>query len=202
MDQQKRKELTKTAIENAGIECFANRSFDSVTMTEIAKKSGYTKRTVYNYFPSKSALIASIFGRKLKELYDLEQEALDGCATAHEAIFVHFTVLNRFTQENYGFMRMFWALSRDINKDEASQNVLADVVFWNRKLIDLPASVIEKCGLTGKLAEYSPVVIVHYISALNKGLALQHDKENSLSLMDVTIQDLTSFGLELLLNNL
>ena len=61
-------------------------------------------------------------------------------------------------------------------------------------------SFIAKFERTGLLAAYSPEVIIHYISAINKGLFFQYDKENKLSLTGPAEEDLAAFALDCLLN--
>ena len=199
MDHITRKERTKASIEAAAIDCFSHRGFNGVTMEEIAAKAELTKRTVYNHYPTKGALIASIFERRLEELYQLEQSALERCTTAREVIYTQFRVLSQFTKANYGFMQMFWSLKDNINNGDVPEDVLSHIVSLNRKLIDMPASHIASKELTGLLAAYTPEMIIHYISAINKGLFLQYDKENRLSLKGPTQDDLTAFALDCLL---
>lgn len=199
MTQQERKEQTKAAIEAVGILCFSERPFENVTMEEIAMRSRFTKRTVYNYYPTKASLIASIFERKLEELYDIEYKALSTCKTAREIIYAQTSVLNKFTKDNFRFMQMFWTLKNNINSGEVPDSILNHIVSLNRKLIDMPVSFLEKTELTGFLAAYSPEMIIHYISAINKGMFLQYDKDNALHLDGPKQEELTAFAMDCLL---
>ena len=86
MTQAERKERTRAQIEAAGIKCFSKKPFDAVTMEEIAAQAQYTKRTVYNYFPTKTSLLASIFENKLEALYSIELHTLEKCTSARDVI--------------------------------------------------------------------------------------------------------------------
>lgn len=200
MSQSTRKKHTRKRIEDAAIQCFSTRSFSNVTMDEIAENAGITKRTLYKYFPSKAALIASIFEKKLKELYIQEELALQQCASAEEVIHTQFMVLNSFTKNNFEFMKMFWSLKDNIDNGEVPDETLARIITLNYKLIDMPASYIASKEFSGLLSSYSPEMIIHYISAINKGLFLQCDKEDKLRLKSPTLEKLTEFALDCLLN--
>ncbi len=199
MNQEKRREKTRSLIEDAAIDLFASKSISSVTMEEVAERADITKRTVYNYYPTKAALIASIFERKLQELYNIEKAALEKCGTAQEVIYAQFRELNRFTKNNNRFMQTFWSLKDNINNEQVPAETLSNILALNRKLIDMPASYIASKELSGLLASYTPELIIHYISAVNKGLFLQYDKENRLSLKGPTLDDLTAFAMDCLL---
>lgn len=200
MKQNQRKAMTRAAIESAGIKCFSRGSFERTTIEEIAALAGLTKRTVYNYFPTKAALIASIFEHRLEALYQQELSALERCSSAREAIYVQFRTLHKFTLDNAAFMQMFWMLKDNINSGDVPEEILEKIVTINRRLIDMPAGFIAKFERTGLLAAYSPEIIIHYISAINKGLFLQYDKENKLSLTGPAETDLAAFVLDCLLH--
>ena len=80
--------------------------------------------------------------------------------------------------------------------------LVKNVISINRKLIDTPVRYLRKFELTGFLANYTPEVIIHYISAVNKGLVLQCDKENALCLNGPGKDLLTNFALDTLLHGL
>src|SRR5690349_16879970 len=53
--RQTRRQLTDTATE-----MFLARGFDAVRVTEIAAACGVSEKTVFNYFPTKEALILDL----------------------------------------------------------------------------------------------------------------------------------------------
>ena len=202
MTQAERKERTRAQIEAAGIKCFSKKPFDAVTMEEIAAQAQYTKRTVYNYFPTKTSLLASIFENKLEALYSIELHTLEKCTSARDVIYVHAMELSKFTENNLNFMHMFWSLKDNISNSEVPEETLTHIISINRKLIDTPVRYLKKFELTGFLANSTPEVIIHYISAVNKGLVLQCDKENALCLNGPGKDLLTNFALDSLLHGL
>lgn len=61
MAKRKTKEEMKQAIINAAMNLLDEKSYQRVTMDEIADKAGISKRTLYKYFPSKSNLFVTEF---------------------------------------------------------------------------------------------------------------------------------------------
>ncbi|MHB8158042.1 MAG: TetR/AcrR family transcriptional regulator [Desulfocucumaceae bacterium] len=53
----------------------------AVTMDEIARKSEYTKQTVYSYFASKDELLVAIYLERLRERWGLHQDQMDAMST-------------------------------------------------------------------------------------------------------------------------
>ena len=60
MTYAKMRQKTRADIINAAKECFSNKPYEKVTMDEISEKSQYSKRTIYNYFPSKAAIMEEV----------------------------------------------------------------------------------------------------------------------------------------------
>jgi len=189
MTNDRRKDKTRQIIEAAGIKCFAKNGFTSVTVEDIALEAELTKRTVYNYFPTKSAIIASIFEKKLEELYLLEFHSFQDCHTQVEVIKTLFSVLHSFTTENLGFMEMFWSL-KDSSPEVIPPDILERIAELNKKLIDLPSSALREAQPAGAGLKYKPDIIVHCISAINKGLSMQIKQDTALLLTQDDVEDL------------
>lgn len=199
MTNAERRERTKAAIINAAIECFSKNTYTSVTMDDISQKSRVAKRTIYNYFPTKGAIIAEIFEQRLDDLYNREKQAFERCQTAQGVISSFIGELNRFTSENIGFMKLFWGIKPDLtDNEEIPEDVMARITYLNRKLIDMPASYLASKDRVGILTKYPPETIIHFISAVNKGIFLQYDKGNALRLHGPGLEDLKALMIECL----
>lgn len=51
---------TRNTFLKTSYELFSSKNIESVTMSEIAKKSGYRDMTLYRYFPSKAILVVAV----------------------------------------------------------------------------------------------------------------------------------------------
>ena len=73
--------MKEEQIINAARELFKNYGFKKVSMDEIARKAGVTKRTVYKYFASKQDLLKSFINEELikmkKIIEDTEKKNSD-----------------------------------------------------------------------------------------------------------------------------
>jgi AcrR family transcriptional regulator len=57
--RERKKQQTRLLIANTARELFAQRSFEAVTVAEIARAANVSEATVFNYFPSKEDLFYS-----------------------------------------------------------------------------------------------------------------------------------------------
>lgn len=195
MLQAKRKELTRLSIVQAALALFSKNNFDSVTVEAITKQANCTKRTFYKYYPSKLALISSIFEERLQELYTLQIKSFVGCATGLDVAICSFENLCEFTKNNLEFMKIFWFIADKHSKD-LPEELFERINGWNRMIIDLTATTISQKGITGFWSRQSSYLIVHYLSALNKGIYIHQDKESKLSVMDTTTQELIQITID------
>ena len=61
-----RKKIKKESITKGAAQVFAEKGFNSATVSEIAKKAGVGKGTVYEYFQSKTELFFEVFEWHMK----------------------------------------------------------------------------------------------------------------------------------------
>ena len=75
--KDKRRNMNKIDIINAAERLFFSKGYNNSTMDEVAKESGFTKRTLYSYFTSKEEIYEKIKERGYLILNDLFLEALE-----------------------------------------------------------------------------------------------------------------------------
>ena len=64
LTQQRREEIIEAAKR-----CFTSRGFHATSMVDIAREFGMSTGHIYNYFPSKLAIIEEVTARGLEEFY-------------------------------------------------------------------------------------------------------------------------------------
>jgi AcrR family transcriptional regulator len=127
---QEQKELNRKAVIEAAADIIADKGVKAATMRQIAKASGMGEATIYNYFPTKEAI-----------LYAFYEDHLEACIEALKAVpdFNTFTLqeqlqslfdtsLNRYL-DNRDFVRktfskVFMSGSRDWRRTKAVRAAL------------------------------------------------------------------------------
>lgn len=64
---ERKKEETRKKIIRVAMDLFEKHGFNSTTMEQIAEETDIAKRTLYNHFPVKEAIISEYIHRTLKE---------------------------------------------------------------------------------------------------------------------------------------
>lgn len=70
------KEQRRNDIINAAEKLFFSRSYDNVSMEDIAKEVELNRATLYLYFKNKDALFYAVVLRAVKKLYFITNERL------------------------------------------------------------------------------------------------------------------------------
>ena len=68
--REAKKLQTRQAIAAAGMRLFVTRGFDRVTVGEIARETGVSEKTVFNYFPTKEDIFFDEVPERLEALTD------------------------------------------------------------------------------------------------------------------------------------
>lgn len=88
--RERKKEETKLSILNSAIKYFQTQGYESTTMEQIAEEVDISKVTLYNYFPSKEAIVSEFFQRMSHQFVDLVLEVLEKQPTTRMKIFELF----------------------------------------------------------------------------------------------------------------
>lgn len=66
--RERKRRLTRQLISDVAAAMFATRGFDDVKVSEVADRVGVSEKTIYNYFPSKEALVLDNADESLERL--------------------------------------------------------------------------------------------------------------------------------------
>jgi AcrR family transcriptional regulator len=77
IDMRTKTETRKQAILDAAAEVFKETGFERATMSEICARLGYSKATLYSYFPSKQDLFIEVISLAAEEGFQATHQALD-----------------------------------------------------------------------------------------------------------------------------
>lgn len=196
---RKSKETTSALIQEATIKLFTAKGYNGVTMAEIAQAADIAKRTLYKYYPSKMLLFASIFERYLKMLIDKVKSADYGGLSFGETLTKTLVLLYDFTNEHQEFMRLFWMLNNASAEGDSEEDFTLYINRWNTELIDQTTEFLKEKQPQGMFQRYSPELVTHMLSAVNKGIYLQTTKEANLGLEGPAPEELLNLFCEMML---
>jgi len=97
---QRRKQRTRTAIEETSLRLFADKGFDETTVDDLATAAGIGRRTFFRYYPSKNDVV---FGAYDSRTEVLRAELAAAGPDVHPVEMVHraLRVTNDYAPEEY-----------------------------------------------------------------------------------------------------
>ena len=146
--KEKEREARQKIIVNAARKIFEKKTYESVSMAEIAKVAGMAKSSIYTYFSSQEALYVDIayrdssqFVRLLKK--ELERKPLDSVKTLI-FYFLDYYILHKAQWR----MITHFALhgKTDVKTDHKSLEKLNEI---SRQILDLFEVVFKQVGYKG-----------------------------------------------------
>lgn len=147
---ERRKEETREKIIDAAKALFDEQGFNDTTMELIAEKADVAKKTLYNHFPVKEAILAEIIGRATRGLGQASIDKLKQMPDTRTRIIQSFTQLLEMalSQEDvfktYFAYRMYnrFQLSKDQSIKSGGHEILEEIVRLGQQSgelrIDLP----------------------------------------------------------------
>jgi AcrR family transcriptional regulator len=179
------RELKQLKIRQAAKSLFLEKKYSAITMDEIAKQAEITKKTLYFYFPSKLALFVHVFDEHLQQLQQQLTKGARQNIPVSEVIPLLFEILFTFTKKNEKFMRLYWTLDSEEFDGLIPEELLERIKIWTKAMFEEMTKVIERGQREGIIMNYSPELMIHLMSALNKGIFIHTNKENRFSIANI-----------------
>lgn len=118
--QQRKRQIMDTALR-----LFAENTYETTSIQQIANETGISKGLIYNYFSSKQQLMQEILYYGFQELFEFLDPKKDGILTEKE--FIQFIEKSFATiQENISFWKFYMSLLMQPN---IMENI--DHSLWN-----------------------------------------------------------------------
>lgn len=196
--QENKRKLKLLTVIQAAEEIFLQKPYSAITVDEIARKAGVTKKTLYSYFPSKLALFIHMFDDYLQRLHRQVLQIATAALRPDEALRRMFDIQFNFTWENAKFMRLFWTLESDEFNGELPAELVQSIKTWNCDMIDRATDLLRKGQKAGLIQPVEPEILVNLMSAVNKGFLIHTRKQSRLSISNIDPQKLKSMFWELI----
>jgi AcrR family transcriptional regulator len=153
----RKKRQTREAIAAAAMELFLARGFDDVTIADVARAAGVSRKTIFNYFPAKEDLVFHE-GRERREALI---EAIRN-RPAGEPLIAPFrrTTMEYLDRVEHGSVDALVAVPRLVAASTALRNRLA--IGWEREAAQLAPVIAEEAGAAG--GDLVPMVVARTLA--------------------------------------
>lgn len=135
---QARSRATVDALVEATARILVREGFDQASTNRIAREAGVSVGSLYQYFPSKEALVLALVARHNRDLMGVVQQALDEVAGQPLEAGVR-----RLVAAAVDAHRLDPKLHRVLSEQTPRTGALADVEAFNRETYDLFRAYLE-----------------------------------------------------------
>jgi AcrR family transcriptional regulator len=105
--RERKRRLTRQRISDVATTLFSARGFDNVKVSEVAEIVGVSEKTIYNYFPTKEAMVLDIADEAIARLARALRERLQGETVTGAALRALLEDLERFDRMPDELLRFF-----------------------------------------------------------------------------------------------
>ncbi len=152
--RERKKEETKNNILHTAIQYFQAQGYHATTMEQVADAVDISKVTLYNYFPSKEAIVGEFFRTMSLEFVDLVLKVLEQYPTTRMKIYEMFKQQFEWNSQYRELLQIYFVhqfqsmLKPDDYQDSGLDIVLAQIIQHGQKTgeirQDLPLKYLAK----------------------------------------------------------
>lgn len=129
--RERKKEATKSKIQQVTIELILEYGFAATTMQLVAEKADVALRTLYNYYPSKEAIVGSYIRDVVRDQEEQHWKALISLETTYERLLMACRKLAEWTVDNPVLSEIYASDPRNYcysTTDEVPRSGLEEIV--------------------------------------------------------------------------
>lgn len=172
--RQREKEQRREDILNAAEKLFFSRSYDNVSMDEIASEAELSKPAVYYYFKDKEWLFSAVVNRGIKILRTLTLEELENSQTSGLKVGAMNLASARFSEEYPDYARtldFFWSGRFDLSNYEDLSPDAKEVVEFTCENYKRTISIVKNGIDDGTFrSDADPFLVGILISLVGSGI--------------------------------
>jgi AcrR family transcriptional regulator len=142
--KQQEREIRENLIIDAARTVFGTRTYDQVSMNEIAKAAGIAKSSIYTYFPNQEALFVETAFRDTEQFIAALKKRIEEAPTPSLKTFMDDYLDYNIEHEAHWRMITHFALHGNIGKDSADK-----LNRISRQVMDLLEMVLERIDYKG-----------------------------------------------------
>lgn len=175
MDEDKRRGIKEKMLESARV-IVEKQGFEGISMREVAKLSGYTPGSIYQYFDNKDVLIRELIKSGYQQIMGAINQELEEDLTVEEQIIQRFSSYIRAALNMREYYKAVM-LSEDPKIIEMTM-VLQIEESGEPRAIEKLESAIEKGMENGEFQKVDPKSTARILWTANYGLILRMIIEN------------------------
>ena len=164
------RENKRAQIISAAIECFSNKGYHAVSISELAEFAGISKGLMYNYFKGKDELLRCVFQETMDTMMNMFDPDKKGLMEKDD--------LRKYLERFFKHLKsnlILWKMYMAIFSQPAVQEILKD------EIMEASKQPMEMIGSYFKSQGYkNPMVEVAFVSTLFSGVVIEYigDPEN------------------------
>ena len=164
--KRQERELRENLIVDAARTVFGNRTYDQVSMNEIAKAAGIAKSSIYTYFPNQEALFVETAYRDTVAFIAALRTRVETADASSLATFIGDYLDYNITHDAHWRMITHFALHGNIGEDSALK-----LNRLSRQVMDLLETVLRRSGCPGDTR-----LLAHTLFAALSGIMISFRK--------------------------
>jgi AcrR family transcriptional regulator len=164
--KQQERQIRENLIIDAARKVFGTKTYDQVSMNEIAKAAGIAKSSIYTYFPNQEALFVETAFRDTEKFIALLKQRVKKTDQISLGVFINDYLDHNI--ENDAHWRMITHFALHGNIGEASAQKLNRISI---QVMDLLEMVIKKIGYRGETR-----LLAHTLFAALSGIMISFRK--------------------------
>ena len=180
--KEREREYRRKQIQKAANELFMERGFSSTTMEEIANRAELSAGTIYQYFPNKEELYASLnLIHASFTLEKVQEVANNSTLSVEEKIIGLKDAMYQAFQFEPLILRNIFHIQLEDTLPSLSEDLLRKIVTLTGNIIRTMASVYEEGVRQGKFREGQSTAHADIIWAIFTGLVVWEEAKRKLN---------------------
>lgn len=172
--KEQEKEQRRNYILDAAEKLFFTRSYDEVSMDDIAKEVELNKATLYLYFKNKESLFFSVVLRGIKILNSMIEEGIKSCKTGVQILDMIGKVYFEFIEKypDYNRVYLYFRSGRfDLEDNKDMDEVAKEIIKLRQDTFTITCNAINSGINEGLIRrDIDPVEVTVFLTLIVKGL--------------------------------
>ena len=171
--REMKKSRTRAAIEAAAVSCLTETGYRGMKMSDVARMAEVAVGTLYNYFPSKAALVSAVTQLQVMEALERSQDLLDhGVSCPADALLPPLgEVIRMMSDFGKALMREVFSASMRAAGDELGREMMKADMMVVSALAER-AGKLQTRGMLGTAHSPDKIALLVYSTAM--GLILMY----------------------------